>query len=263
MSLSHSVAPAELRIASLLPVRTNGAFTLVELLVAIAIIAMLAGLLFPTLARATAAARRAKCAGNLRQLGLATQMYWDDNAGACFRYRSAITNNGAVYWFGWIEDGAEGLRAYDATQAALYPYLQGHGVELCPALTCTGTKFKLKAKGATYGYGYNLFLSAAMNRPARNIGRVSNPAGIALFADAAQVNVWQAPASPSNPMLEEWYYVDDNDSQPNGHFRHQQKANALFCDSHVGTEKALPGSLDPRLPNLGVGRLRVEILRFP
>src|SRR2546425_9551782 len=35
-----------------------------------------------------------------------------------------------------------------------------------------------------------------------------------LLADAAQVNTWQAPASPSNPMLEEWYYVDNSTNQP-------------------------------------------------
>src|SRR5262245_37679801 len=54
------------------------AFTLVELLVVIAIIALLAALLFPVFAAARARARRTTCISNLRQLGMALQMYKQD-----------------------------------------------------------------------------------------------------------------------------------------------------------------------------------------
>jgi prepilin-type N-terminal cleavage/methylation domain-containing protein len=58
--------------------RVGRAFTLIELLVVISIIGLLAGLLFPVLARARENARLTACSAKLRQLGLALTMYVDD-----------------------------------------------------------------------------------------------------------------------------------------------------------------------------------------
>jgi prepilin-type N-terminal cleavage/methylation domain-containing protein len=55
------------------------AFTLVEVLVVIAIIAILAALLFPVLSAAESHARRTTCLNNLKQINLATRMYAEDN----------------------------------------------------------------------------------------------------------------------------------------------------------------------------------------
>ncbi len=58
------------------------AFTLLELLVAVAIIAILAALLFPAFSRARERGRVAKAISELHQIGVALQMYADDNDGA-------------------------------------------------------------------------------------------------------------------------------------------------------------------------------------
>jgi prepilin-type processing-associated H-X9-DG protein len=102
-----------------------------------------------------------------------------------------------------------------------------------------------------------------------NISRVSRPTELALFADAAQVNDFQTPASRANPMLEEWYYLDNPTNYASAsyyahdHFRHSQRANVAFCDGHIGAEVMVPGSLDRRMPSQCVGQLRSEILTLP
>jgi prepilin-type N-terminal cleavage/methylation domain-containing protein len=61
--------------------RTRAAFTLVEVLVVIGILAVLAALTFPVFGLAKAKARETACASNLRQIWLATQLYRSENGG--------------------------------------------------------------------------------------------------------------------------------------------------------------------------------------
>ena len=61
--------------------RQRAAFSLIELLVVVAIIAILAAMLLPALSNAKETARRITCANHLKQLGLAFTMYADENEG--------------------------------------------------------------------------------------------------------------------------------------------------------------------------------------
>jgi prepilin-type N-terminal cleavage/methylation domain-containing protein/prepilin-type processing-associated H-X9-DG protein len=249
--------------------RRSCAFTLIELLVVIAIVAVLSAMLLPVLGRGRLSAQRAACESNLHQLGMATQLYWDENGGNCFRYNFGTTNSGQILWFGWLGAGAETTRPFDLSPGALFPYLNGSDVRLCPAFGPATAQFKLKATNAVFSYGYNGFLSPSTNLPPINIGHIQHPTETTLFADSAQVNDFQPPASHSNPMVEEWYALDNPTNYlspnyyPHGHFRHAQRANVTFADGHVGMETMVPGSMDPKLPNQFVGRLRPEILLLP
>ena len=67
-----------------------GAFTLIEMLVVIAIIGILAAMLLPTLALGKARAKRIQCISNLRQTGVAFQMFANDHSG---RYPMQVSTN--------------------------------------------------------------------------------------------------------------------------------------------------------------------------
>jgi len=94
-------------------------FTLIEMLVVIAIIALLAALLFPVLSRAREAARRAVCASNLRQIAIAILQYGED-------YNEIFI----LGWYG-IVSGQTGYVFY-RWMDAIFPYVKNTQVYSCP-----------------------------------------------------------------------------------------------------------------------------------
>lgn len=171
------------------------AFTLIELLVVIAIIAILAALLLPALAKAKEKAKRANCTSNLRQWGLALQVYSPDNGDliprdgygkdsaywdtATYNSQPTGTPNDPLAWFNTLPTfmGDHPLQYYynqlvtspggSATKATQYmPFPGGKGpIWECPSASMsmnTVSSILSPADGAP-GPGYGGFFSCAMN----------------------------------------------------------------------------------------------------
>src|SRR5690606_3137964 len=111
--------------------RQNG-FTLIELLVVIAIISILAAILFPVFARAREQARRASCASNFKQLGMAMLQYTQDYDE---RFPPFSQGAGNVGFQGF--NGADGARWGDV----IYPYIKNTQIFDCPSGTKTMTVY--------------------------------------------------------------------------------------------------------------------------
>ncbi len=232
----------------------SSGFSLLELLVVIAIITLLAGMFLPSLARAKALARQTVCGANLRALNNAFIFYVECNDGEFFPYMEA-TSEGKLWYWGLERPTAgttEGSRAIDKTKAKLAPYFSyGDAHRICPDVPDDDGYFKPKFELAGYGYAINRRMLAGQNGGIRFDG-ITRPAETAAWADSMQINTWQAPASPSNPMLEEWYYLDNRATSPaTFHFRHKRKCNVAFADG--GVRIARPFWLDIRCDGL-VGR---------
>ncbi len=228
----------------------DAAFTMVEMLVVIAITGMILSLIMPVVTRTITHARRAVCASNLRQMQRGFTMYLDDHGGRWFPYYEDLPEG--RLWFWGLEPGgprpnAEGLRPLDRSRARLAPYLGEGTVENCPSMPHGAAYFKQKFSTLSYGYGLNAYmiqgLPWARSANVHSIQQIRQPADIITWADSIQINTWQQPASPDNPMLEEWYYLDGRGT-PTFHFRHGNKLNTVFLD---GSVRALPPDrLDPR-----------------
>jgi len=239
------------------------AFTLIELLVVIAIIAVLAGMLLPALARAKAKAQAIRCLSNLRQWGLALQMYADDSEdlpprdgtddGGRYAVDTGVTSgpgspNDPYAWFNALPPavGEEPFSNWWNRASGRYrdelPFPRRNGKFWhCPAAKASpDDRFLKGGRFGFWSYVMNLDLKRTGPRiwerhPYPRMPRLSalpNPAATTLLVDAV-----------FSPTLEA-YTAGKTDPNRNGIFpaarserftrRHQGRGgNLVFVDGHA------------------------------
>jgi prepilin-type N-terminal cleavage/methylation domain-containing protein len=121
------------------PRRESRAFTLVELLVVIGIIAVLIGILLPALGRARAQSAKLKCLSNLRQIGLGYMMYTQDYRGANMSYFVGGSGSIDTFWAGLIAKYI-GTKNHGVNSAA-NQYTQVIQLLLCPVASEPSTNY--------------------------------------------------------------------------------------------------------------------------
>lgn len=217
------------------------AFTLLEVLVVVAIIAVLAALLLPVVAQALEHGRATECLSNLRALAAANFAYVAEHDGQFVPAQDAAN---LVRWHGTRTSGTQ---TFDPTKGPLAPYLGGEGrVKICPTLAHVLTGSKSFETGAG-GYGYNAaYIGGIPGDPftAERSGRVEHPATTVMFTDTAFP---RSTGLQEYPFSEPW--VSEYEPGQYGgplnasvHFRHLGRANVAWCDGHATSE--LPTQLD-------------------
>jgi prepilin-type N-terminal cleavage/methylation domain-containing protein/prepilin-type processing-associated H-X9-DG protein len=148
--------------------RTLRGFTLIELLVVVAIIALLAAMLFPVFARAREQARKASCQSNLKQIGLSLMMYVQD-------YDETYPGR------------SMGYKINDSTQIwcdVLQPYAKSYQVWVCPD---SGPVYG--ATGRKYSYGMNTYGNSAAGTKGFGFGNTVTGGGTSHSEGGGPVKV--------------------------------------------------------------------------
>ncbi|OGV58405.1 MAG: hypothetical protein A2X49_10595 [Lentisphaerae bacterium GWF2_52_8] len=202
--------------------RAPRSFTLIELLMVIAIIAILMAILLPGLKNVKELAKSITCANNERQIYLSWTNYVSDYGGGLPAVATGV-------WDG-VYSGQRPWTAIMADQLAKAVYysgqylFRGNSILLCPRMTFYPSYCNVQY--VTYGMnslgiGGNKTGSA---KAYRKLSQLKEPSLLLGFADS---NL----ESSGAPQL--GYYSIDNNANYITRFRHNKKINVAFCDGHV------------------------------
>lgn len=212
--------------------KNNRAFTLIELLVVIAIIAILAAILFPVFSQAKESAKRAACLSNVKQIGVATNLYLQD-------YDDTFATIGVT------------TKTQDSIPLYL-PYVKSQDIFLCPDRTDVASSQIYTATGWTTsrrpGYGYNwgpyghrgaglIMAAVRLADGTRYSQGISSSAVVASANTVVFGDTYDTPriTNAHEYMLAKW--TDGTTTQSQSSLRHGAKFNYSFVDGHAKTIK--------------------------
>ena len=208
--------------------RSRTGFTLLEMLVALAILSLLAALLFPVFARAREKARQAACASNLRQIGIATMQYLQDNDETMFPKPYDDAAGGNVQWDFYTTPGPN--KNIDESRGMLGFYLKNNIVWVCPSAPSEQLGTTIATPYPSYGL--SLVLTGTRLHPAPAIAQVQMPAETVLTADSGNPHLGPR-------LLPAGYILPPSRHKPFVCGRHSDMAEVLWLDGHVNTRKPI------------------------